>query len=174
MTGPIAPGTATRADRNMLSVRIQRASASADLPEDDELRAWAAAALADLDHAAEITLRLVDEAESRQLNARYRQQDKPTNVLSFPAGSDETLKRLLSEAGEPVPLGDLVICAPVVAREASEQGKASPHHWAHMVVHGALHLAGFDHQTPGEAEEMEARERQVLNGLGYPDPYAMA
>ena len=130
-----------------------------------------AAALYDLDHLAEISFRLVDEDESRRLNAQYRRQDKATNVLSFPAESDANLKRLLSEAGEHVPLGDLVICVPVVLREAEEQGKSVQQHWAHMVIHGALHLVGYDHQVDEDADIMEARERRIMENLGFPDPY---
>jgi probable rRNA maturation factor len=115
--------------------------------------------------AAEITLRLVDEPESQALNRAYRGIDRPTNVLSFsydpPPGSDALV-------------GDLVICAPVVAREATAQGKAPEAHWAHLVVHGTLHLLGHDHQNDEEAREMESLEVQILAELGFPDPYALA
>ena len=97
------------------------------------------------------------------LNRDYRGKDCPTNVLSFPM-------ELPEEFNMPM-LGDLVICAPVVAREAEEQGKSPESHWAHMVVHGVLHLQGYDHQNSAEAEEMESLERRILAGLGYPDPY---
>ena len=111
----------------------------------------------------ELTVRIVDAPEATELNARYRGVDRPTNVLSFPfdtpAGVDVAL------------LGDVVICAPVVAREASEQGKTPEAHFAHMVVHGILHLAGYDHEHASEAQRMEALERGVLASLGYPDPY---
>lgn len=146
-----------------LVLDIQRASEQADLPDDAALYNWARAAWRG-DNATEVTLRLVDEAESRELNSGYRHQDKPTNVLSFPfeapLGVDVGL------------LGDLVICAPVVAREASEQGKPLAAHWAHMVVHGMLHLQGYDHIEENDAERMETLEREILAGLGYPDPYA--
>jgi len=112
---------------------------------------------------AEMTIRLVDEAESRQLNFMYRDKDKPTNVLSFPS----TLPKEISLPW----LGDLVICRQVVEREAVEQNKTLLAHWAHMVVHGTLHLLGYDHITDEEAQEMESLETDILQTLGYPDPY---
>jgi probable rRNA maturation factor len=146
-----------------LVLDIQRASEQPNLPGDADLGSWARAAWQG-DNATEVTLRLVDEAESRELNACYRHKDRPTNVLSFPfeapLGVDVGL------------LGDLVVCAPVVAREAEEQGKPLAAHWAHMVVHGMLHLQGYDHIENEDAERMEALEREILAGLGYPDPYA--
>jgi len=105
----------------------------------------------------ELTIRIVDAAESQALNLDFRGKDKPTNVLSF--------------QGDTVVLGDLVICAPVVAREAQEQGKALLAHWAHMVVHGCLHLQGLDHEDELEAVRMEARETRILKNLGFPNPY---
>ena len=123
-------------------------------------RRWARAALAG---DAEITLRVVGEREGRRLNRDYRGMDKPTNVLSFPAAPVE---RQLDGA-----LGDLVICAPVVAAEARAQRKAPDAHWAHMVVHGILHLHGFDHRTAREARAMEGLEVEILRGFGYQDPY---
>ena len=112
---------------------------------------------------AELSIRIVDEAESADLNHTYRHKSGPTNVLSFPC-----------EVPDGVPLdllGDLVICAPVVAREAQAQGKASEAHWAHMVIHGVLHLRGYDHIDTAEAERMEALEIDILSRLGYPNPY---
>jgi probable rRNA maturation factor len=105
---------------------------------------------------------VVDEAESRQLNHDYRHKDSPTNVLSFPAGID------LPEA---LVWGDVVVCADVVAREAAAQGKRYEDHFAHMVVHGVLHLMGYDHQTADEAAVMERLEQQILDGFGISDPY---
>ena len=129
------------------------------MPSPARLRAWARAALAGA--KGELTLRIVGAAESRALNQRYRGKDKPTNVLSFPYG-------------QPGVLGDLVLCAPVVNREAREQGKAPAAHWAHMVVHGVLHLRGFDHIRKGEARVMETTERAILARLSYPDPYLLS
>ncbi len=113
----------------------------------------------------ELVIRVVDEAESSALNRDYRGRDRPTNVLSFPFEAPPPIESYL--------IGDLVICAPVVAREALAQGKAAKAHWAHMVVHGVLHLLGFDHPSDAEAESMEALEREIQGGLGYPDPYAI-
>ncbi len=114
---------------------------------------------------AEMTIRFVDEAESAGLNERFRHKKGSTNVLSFPASFPE-------EAGLPL-LGDIVICAPVTEREALEQNKLIVAHYAHMVVHGVLHLLGYDHIEVGEAEEMEALEREILVRSGFSDPYAV-
>lgn len=127
------------------------------------LEHWCLAALADANKASELTLRIVDEAEIQQLNKAFRHQDKATNVLSFPSALPPDLGLKL--------LGDVVICAAVVAREASEQGKSTEAHWAHMVVHGTLHLQGYDHVNDADATEMEALEIAILTELGHPDPY---
>jgi probable rRNA maturation factor len=123
---------------------------------------WADAA-ADLGVHAELSIRIVDEAESAELNQSYRHKTGPTNILSFPCEVPSGVPNDL--------LGDLVICAPVVEREAREQGKLAEAHWAHMVVHGVLHLRGYDHLHDVEAEQMESMEIQILSGLGYPNPY---
>ncbi|WP_237067279.1 rRNA maturation RNase YbeY [Microbulbifer guangxiensis] len=149
-----------------LHLDVQRASRATALPTDEQIRQWVLAALEGHRDEAELSIRIVDEAESQQLNRDYRGKDKPTNVLSFPA-------ELPEEVDLPL-LGDLVICAPVVAREAEEQHKASPAHWAHMVVHGTLHLLGYDHIEDAEAEIMEGLEVKVLAGLGIADPYQPA
>jgi probable rRNA maturation factor len=133
------------------------------LPGNASIAAWARAALAGAGPgAAEITVRLVDGAEGARLNARYRGKRGSTNVLSF---SYETLP------GRRGLCGDLVICAPVVRREAAEQGKPPRSHWAHMVVHGIMHLRGHDHVHEDDAKVMEALEVRVLTRLGFPDPY---
>ena len=134
---------------------VQRAVPAAGIPTASSLRDFARAALPA--RHGELTIRIVGEAESRTLNRDYRGKDKPTNVLSF--------------AGEGEVLGDLVICAPVVAREASEQNKTRRAHWAHMVVHGCLHLRGYDHERDSDAQRMEARETRILRSLGFDDPY---
>ena len=126
------------------------------------LARWVAAALASHKPVG-LSIRIVGSARSRSLNARYRGKDKPTNVLSF-AGAGTAPDGMLL-------LGELVICAPVVAREAREQQKALAQHWAHMTVHGVLHLQGFDHERASEAKKMEAREIQILDRLGFSDPY---
>lgn len=143
-------------------LEAQYASRSPELPSEDSLRRWAAEALPE-GTEFEVVLRIVDEAESAELNERYRGKPEPTNVLSFP---------FEAPAGMDSPhLGDLVICAPVVRREAVEQGKSGESHWAHMVVHGLLHLQGYDHQSEAEASKMEALETEILARLGYPNPY---
>ena len=145
-------------------VSVDNASREAGVPGEAEFVRWIAAALAGRRDGAELAIRIVDESEGAELNSTYRGKQGPTNVLSFPAELP---------AGVPLALlGDLVICAPVVAREAREQGKAPEAHWAHLVVHGCLHLIGYDHERETEAEEMESLERGILAGMGYPDPYA--
>jgi len=114
----------------------------------------------------ELSIRIVTRSESRRLNRTYRGRDYPTNVLSFPAG-----RTVQDRARTAAPLGDLAVCAAVVAREAQLQGKPASAHWAHMIVHGTLHVLGYDHERPREAKRMEQRERTVLARLGFPDPY---
>ena len=138
-------------------------SNSKQLPELSELEMWATAAVGQQRAEAEISLLIVDEAEGAELNRQWRNKNGPTNVLSFPSD-------LPAELGLPL-LGDLVICAPVVAKEALEQKKSLSSHWAHMVVHGTLHLLGFDHIDDDQAEEMESLETDILARIGYPDPY---
>ncbi|WP_457667339.1 rRNA maturation RNase YbeY [Thiolapillus sp.] len=145
-----------------VDVQIQVASKEKDLPADEDFIQWTQAALQQKEDVS-VVIRIVDEDESRQLNLEYRGKDKPTNVLSFPF-----------EAPPEVPsrhLGDLVICAPVVAEEAVRQGKPLRHHWAHMVVHGMLHLQGYDHLNEEEAARMESLEIEILQNGGIPDPY---
>ncbi|MDX1454542.1 MAG: rRNA maturation RNase YbeY [Gammaproteobacteria bacterium] len=153
-----------------LALEIQPEVESAALPTPARFERWAGEALADLGAGCELSIRIVGEDEGRELNRTYRQKDYPTNVLSFPADIDE-LPAAVREALESVPLGDLVICAPVVAREAGEQGKPLDAHWAHLVVHGCLHLLGHDHENDAEAEAMESLETAIMGRLGYPDPY---
>lgn len=154
-------------------IEIQIAAESAEVPDPADLRAWARAALAaiaDPEASAEpgLTVRVVDEVEAQALNRDFRGRDYATNVLSFPF--TDVPPEALEEMGAPY-LGDLAICAQVVAREASEQGKAPKAHWAHMVIHGVLHLSGHDHQNESEASAMEWLERRILADLGFPDPY---
>jgi len=149
-----------------LEIDIQYGLPRAGLPTAAAVRRWAAAALAGGPADAELSVRIVDEEEGAQLNQAYRHKQGATNVLSFPFEAPPYIDSPL--------LGDLAICAPVVEREAREQGKAADAHWAHMVVHGTLHLLGYDHQDAAQAREMEAREIEILMRLGYPDPYAEA
>ena len=150
-------------------VTVQNSSRVAKVPAPAQLKKWAHAALA-ADARGELTVRIVGEKESAELNARYRGKKESTNVLSF-AATDAELPP--AAAAELLPFGDLVICADVVAREAREQGKPAAAHWAHMVVHGTLHLQGFDHEKARDAKVMEARERELLATLGFPDPYSI-
>ncbi|QYK04238.1 rRNA maturation RNase YbeY [Shewanella zhangzhouensis] len=146
-----------------LALDLQFAVNPGNLPSEAEFETWVRVALGDTLDEAELTIRIVDADESQQLNRDYRGKDKPTNVLSFPFEAPPGMELPL--------LGDLVICASVVENEALEQHKALEAHWAHMVVHGCLHLLGYDHIEDAEAEEMEALETTLLTGLGYPDPY---
>ncbi|HIF9114656.1 TPA: rRNA maturation RNase YbeY [Photobacterium damselae] len=134
------------------------------LPAEADFQSWLEAAITTFQTDAEVTIRLVDEAESHQLNLEYRGKDRPTNVLSFPFEAPPGMEMDL--------LGDLVICRQVVEREAPEQNKTLTAHWAHMVVHGSLHLLGYDHIEDDEAEEMEALETEIMEKMGFPDPYA--
>jgi len=137
------------------------------MPAAVSFRKWVAAALAGRIREADLAIRLVGAREGRALNRHYRGKDYATNVLSFPAELPEGLPK-----GVKLPLlGDLVLCGPVVAREAKEQGKPLAAHYAHLTVHGCLHLLGWDHEDPHEAEAMEQLEREILAGLGLPDPY---
>ena len=166
----------SRAGQPPLRVDTQVAVRRPWVPASDAMRRWARAA-----HsvgagrspgrgrarralvADNVCIRIVGLAESRRLNRRYRGKDRPTNVLSFPASGDEH-----ALGGS---LGDLVVCAPVVAREAREQGKERVAHWAHVVVHGVLHLHGYDHVTRRDAAAMERLEVEILRGFGYQNPY---
>lgn len=154
-----------------LELDLQIACEAPHLPAQATFERWVQDALDSAgyqsppDMPTEITIRIVDTDESRNLNHTYRGKDKPTNVLSFPFDGPEDVPLAL--------LGDLVICAPVVAQESQEQNKPLQAHWAHMVVHGTLHLLGFDHIDDDEAAQMEALEVQILARLGYADPYAI-
>lgn len=149
-----------------MSVILDLQLACADtnnLPDEADFQRWLDAAVLPFQEEAEVTIRLVDEAESNQLNLTYRGKDKPTNVLSFPFECPPGVELPL--------LGDLIICRQVVEREANEQNKPLLAHWAHMVVHGSLHLLGYDHIDDEEAEEMEALEVEFMQALGYDNPY---
>ncbi len=174
------PGNIARAARgsHALDVSVQLATRRPYVPHPRRLRRWAEYAYASCPPArgakaaaasrpAELTIRVAGAAESRRLNRIWRGRDQPTNVLSFSAGDEP-------RRGSTAVLGDLLICAPVVAREAREQGKSREAHWAHMVVHGILHLMGYDHAGKPEALVMETREVEILAEFGYPDPYDRA
>ncbi|MGP9801767.1 rRNA maturation RNase YbeY [Rheinheimera sp. NSM] len=144
---------------------LQLASTADNLPTAEQVQQWLDAAILPFQAEAEVTVRIVDNSESQQLNFDYRGKDKPTNVLSFPFQCPPGIELAL--------LGDLVICAPVVMTEAAEQGKSLSAHWAHMVVHGSLHLLGFDHINDDDAQQMEAEEVTILQQLGFTNPYLL-
>lgn len=152
-------------------IDIEVVSTSTSVPTTELITSWVSTALdgaalagnLSVVAASEVSVYIVDEAESQALNLEYRAQDKPTNVLSFPADIPE-------EIGIPL-LGDLVICAPIVAHEALEQKKTLAAHWAHILIHGTLHLLGYDHIEDADAEVMEALETQLVQQLGFPSPY---
>jgi len=146
-----------------LQLEVQRVVEDDGIPGAMQFQSWAEAALNGRLDQAELVVRIVDREESRQLNREYRGKDKPTNVLSFPFEAPAVVESDL--------LGDLVICAPVVTEEALAQDKLPQAHWAHLLVHGVLHLLGFDHINEQEAEVMEGLEVEILESLGFPDPY---
>ena len=152
-----------------MNVDVQVASDAAGIPASDDIRDWVERAVQAVNPGrdADVSVRIVDEQEMQALNRNYRDQDKPTNVLAFPAGD----AGFVPPGAVPL-LGDIVVCAGVVAREADEQGKPPGHHWSHMLVHGTLHLLGHDHVTDSQAQAMEALERRILDSLGIADPYA--
>jgi len=142
---------------------VSSESEALGVPTEAQFEQWLTKVLGGRRDEAELTIRITDEAEMRELNATYRGKDKPTNVLSFPFEAPPGVELPL--------LGDIIICAQVVAAEAAEQGKPLEAHWAHMVIHGTLHLLGYDHIEDAEAEEMEGLEIELLAGLGYANPY---
>jgi len=145
-------------------ISVQRACEGWTVPESRALRGWARAVLAGRRMEAALTVRIVGEEEGAALNGRFRGKNGPTNVLSFASEGIETI--------DPAFLGDVVICAPLVIQEAREQRKAVQAHWAHLVVHGVLHLLGFDHDRQRQAAQMEGLEIEILERLGFSDPYA--
>lgn len=160
---------ALRRARSPLAVAVQ-AALRRGVPTARRLTNWARLATGARGRGAEIVVRIVGLAEGRRLNAAWRGKDYATNVLSFPpvASGARHVARVW-----PRPLGDIVLCAPVVAREAREQRKPLESHWAHLVIHGALHLLGYDHEREADALRMERRERRLLAACGWPDPYAV-
>jgi len=144
-------------------IEIQAVFDSADQPDRQQIQLWVDTALDDYDHDTEIVVRIVGVEESAELNEQYRHKSGPTNILSFPVDLPEGIELDL--------LGDLVICAPVVEKEALKQDKPLAHHWAHIIVHGVLHLLGYDHIDDDEAELMENKEIAILNKLHINNPY---
>ena len=148
-------------------IELQWAIDPLDLPTETQCQAWTEAVFSRVGRRGDMTVRIVSPEESRALNDQYRHKNKPTNVLSFPLDIPQDVADELGDAY----LGDLVICAEVVEREAVEQRKPLAAHWAHMVVHGTLHLLGYDHMTEAQAEEMEGLEIEILADLGFANPY---
>ena len=148
-------------------VAIQRATRTAEIPGDDQFQKWIEAVPAASELRYSLDIRIVDDDEARRFNREYRGRDYATNVLSFPAELPEGLPDEIRQTQ----LGDLLICAPVVVREAREQNRPAADHWAHLTIHGLLHLLGYDHEQPGDAAVMESLEIEILAGLGIPDPY---
>jgi len=149
-----------------LDLDLQIAVEANNLPTQAQFESWVRLAVGSTMPEVELTIRLVESSESQQLNHTYRGKDKPTNVLSFPFEAPAEIDLPL--------LGDLIICVDVVEKEALEQNKSLEAHWAHMVIHGCLHLLGYDHIIDEEAEEMESLETQLLEHLGFSDPYKEA
>jgi probable rRNA maturation factor len=149
-----------------VTIDLGKASAERGIPQKKQFRQWAEAALAGMKHAGkhQLSIRIVDADESAALNHQYRHKQGPTNILSFPVPEASRQAGLL---------GDLAICAPVVTREAEQQQKPLQDHWAHLVIHGVLHLLGHDHEKPREAKIMETLEIRILAGLGIKDPYSI-
>ncbi len=152
-------------------VDLQIATTDDCIPSEEAFTQWVGAALPVTQLNTELTVRIVGFDESQHLNITYREKDKPTNVLSFPSDLPTDLPSDLTKELETTLLGDLVICAPVVEQEAREQGKTLEAHWAHMVIHGTLHLLGYDHIDHKDATAMEALETDIITGLGYAPPY---
>lgn len=147
----------------MNHVEIQTASKTLNAPKSELIQRWVNTALHDFPKDSEVVVRIVDEAESAQLNKKYRHKDGATNVLSFPSGLPDVVDLNL--------LGDLVVCAPVILKEATEQQKKTEDHWAHIIVHGVLHLLGYDHLNDNDADIMETKEIGILQQLNISNPY---
>jgi len=148
-------------------LEIQRATTSTSTPADDQFQHWINAVPTEMNHKLQLSIRLVDEPEARCFNRDYRNRDYATNVLSFPADLPEGLPSEVRQSQ----LGDLLICAPVVVREALESKRSEEDHWAHLTIHGVLHLLGYDHEQDTEAVIMESLETEILKKLGFSDPY---
>jgi probable rRNA maturation factor len=148
-------------------LEVQRSSASDSIPDNQQFQLWVEAALAGKPEKLTLAIRVVDEQEARRFNQEYRNKDYATNVLSFPLELPKGLPEEIRQAQ----LGDLLICAPVVAREAKQQCRSEVDHWAHLTIHGVLHLLGYDHEQQAEAVLMETLETEILASLGISDPY---
>ena len=147
-------------------INVEYVSNASELPAEAMISRWVQAALEGYERDVEVGIRIVDESEITELNQRFRKEAEPTNVLSFPFEDPPGTQTDV--------LGDVVVCAPIVSSQAQTEGKPLSAHWAHMVVHGIMHLRGYDHETPEEANAMEHMETRILEGLGFPDPYALS
>ncbi len=161
-----------------LELDIQNPAELNNIPCNESLLLWVDSALQEklTNTAISLVLRVVDAAESQSLNTQFRQKNSPTNVLSFPFEMPQEIPELgtLNPAENLIRhLGDLVLCAPIIEQEALQQGKTLTQHWAHMIIHGMLHLQGYDHLETSQAEEMETLEIDILKQLGFPDPYVI-
>jgi len=172
MTKPVQTIIRTPDKRMAVDLQVQRATCSVAAPDDEQFRLWVELVVADegpglSKNNLNLAIRIVDEEEGLHFNRKYRDQDHATNVLSFPAELPEGLPSVVGQSH----LGDLLVCAPVVAREAMEQGKPEINHWAHLIIHGVLHLLGYDHERGEDAVIMETLETAYLARLEIPDPY---
>jgi probable rRNA maturation factor len=149
----------------MNTVEIQAVYSSPELPNEQQIQLWIDTVLAEMQQDTEIVVRIVDETESTALNEQYRHKQGATNILSFPVKIPDGVALDINL------LGDLVVCAPVLAKEAQQQGKKLHDHWAHIIIHGVLHLLGYDHLDDAQAEEMEGKEITLLQQLNIPNPY---
>lgn len=150
-----------------IELDIQTATTAVNIPRDDQFKLWVETVLVGKPNDFTLAIRVVDEQEGQRLNRQYRNKDHATNVLSFPLDLPETLPAEIRLSQ----LGDLVICAPVVSREAMQQHRPETDHWAHLTIHGVLHLLGYNHEVADEATVMESLETKILAGLGISDPY---
>lgn len=150
-----------------VEIEVQRATTSAGVPDDELFQLWAEAALAQKTDPVTLSIRIVDEIEAQRFNRDYRNKDYATNVLSFPAELPDGLPEEIRRSQ----LGDLLICSPIVVREAAQQRRPENDHWAHLTIHGILHLLGYDHQLAAEAAIMESLETDILEKLKISDPY---
>ena len=148
-------------------LEVQRATTLASVPDNDQFQLWVDAALDGKSNQFSLSIRIVDETEAQSFNRDYRNKDHATNVLTFPAELPEGLPTVIRQSQ----MGDLLICAPVVAHEATEQRRSETDHWAHLTIHGVLHLLGYDHEQADEADVMESLETEILAKLGISDPY---
>ena len=152
-----------------IELEVQRATQSGSVPDDSQFQCWVEAALLDKPGQAALAIRIVDEQEAQRYNRDYRNQDCATNVLSFPSELPANLPADIDQSQ----LGDLLICAPLVALEAVQRNRTEADHWAHLTIHGILHLLGYDHEQEAAADEMETLETEILARLGICDPYRL-